>query len=320
MQGELRARVGVGPRNLLLWAILLVIIGLTVIFAFAATSVSDHDIGLLALGISGIALLFAIVQRMDAQRTITHVGGIAERIQLVSSGLQETATNLTAIQVGLDKTTRTLGEIETAISTVFVGEWPEFMSVIAETVRSAEHELVILCDHPGYGVFSTPEDFDEYLVAIRTKAPRIPVKMMWMEGSLRETLRRNQFGPGSIPNWNRWRTEHRKQVVRVLERWQEYFPGETSPSDATSISREAFEALLDAIHAFLIEHRFRDVVRMPDMALNMPMYFWIADGRRAVVALVPAGPSAREIGFRTSDPNLISALQGIWNRFSAGRP
>jgi hypothetical protein len=252
------------------------------------------------------------VNSYDSKRTI-------ENIEVIVDDLQTTATSLTVLQTDLHATARTIGEIETAISTAFVGQWPDFVTEIVETIEGAKSTIVILCDHPTYGIFSVPDKFDKYIETLRTKAVHIPVQMMWLETELRKRLRRDQFGSIVKPHWDLWRDKNKENIVRLLDRRQKFFPN--SPSiDTKSISRPELVSVLDEMDLFFMENFLRDVDKLPEVTFTTPIYFWIADGLRAVVALVPAGPSAREIAFRTSDPNLIEALQGIWSRFANSAP
>src|SRR5205809_910834 len=67
--------------------------------------------------------------------------------------IQQTAKDLHSVQSSLSHDLRS---IQSSLSTRFAGEFPDFLDQSIRTVRSAQHDVVILCDFPFYGDFSDP--------------------------------------------------------------------------------------------------------------------------------------------------------------------
>ncbi len=231
-----------------------------------------------ALGFS--ALLFGAIQFRDAKGTMTGLKQIGHQLRESTESLEQ------------------------QLSTRRVGVFPGFMPRIVELLRRAGKTIVIFCDFPAYGDFSSPH-YSEYAATIKGSGARISLLCLG-EGERRKLVDNQIPGVG----WEAWRDEHAEELRAYLGR----LPADPTV-DHETIGHRRLLKILDERDALSLKDEFAKAdVRMTDQV--MPLYFWIADGEEAIFSLAPLlQDGALEVGFRTTDPDMIKALQDIFERY-----
>lgn len=194
--------------------------------------------------------------------------------------------------------------VEEQVSTHYVGKFPKFMDEIVGVLRTADQSITVFCDLPTYGLVSDPECFRRYteLIETRVKKDDFCVRMLNLDPAGRTKSVGVQCGdPG------KWAETRRKPEVAAFI--------EEAGKDKDSISRQEFLGLIEGRQVSAIEHFESIGVDVVETAQIMPLYFWIADDKRAVFALTQFNSEAHEAGFQTSSKNLISAMTGIYERY-----
>jgi hypothetical protein len=244
-----------------------------------------------ALGIS--ALIFGAIQFGDAKNTIRN-------LESVSSGLTTTTDNVDGLREDLVNSTE---DLKTQLSTRRVGVFPSFMPKIIELLDSANERITIFCDFPAYGDFSSSYS-REYAAAVRKNAAKISLLCLCKDE--RKNLVNKQI-PGK--HWTSWRQEHTKELREFLERLGRYRP------DGLRIDRDELMEILNRRDTQALDGEFKQA-SVHETAQVMPLYFWIIDGEEAIFSLAPLiKASALEVGFRTTDSDLIEALEDIFERY-----
>jgi hypothetical protein len=227
--------------------------------------------------LGALGVVFAVIQFVDARRTIDSVKTVGVR---------------------LAGSTR---KLEQQLSTRHVGVFPTFLPKIVELLADADESIVVFCDYPAYGEFSAPEAFADYLRVLKEKAGK--VSLLCLDTTPRRKLAMEQMG-----DWDTWRSRNETRLRDYLSA-RDYRGPEPIP-------QETFLDLLASRDADLLT-RGLDAATRWTTTLDMPLYFWIVDGEEAVFALATFGEDALEVGFKTSDGELIHALEGIFERYSS---
>lgn len=256
---------------------LLLALGLIAVVALISWLVSE-DLAIVfgVLGVLGV--ICAVFQFGDARNTIRSIK-----------------------KVGQDLSTST-ERLEDQLSTRRIGVFPDFMPKIVELLRSATESVVIFVDFPAYGEFSKPEAFKEYAEVIEDKSSLI--QLLCLDDDARCELTRDQVG--SDPQDDRKGSND--------DRIREYLDFRGLSYELEPLDRDAFVQLLAAGDTNTLEGEFGAAERWVT-TVAMPLYFWIVDDEDAVFALAQLEPDALEVGFRTSDADMIGALKGIFERY-----
>lgn len=255
-----------------------------------------------------IALGFAFKQFKDAHNTLTG-------LQAVDKTLSVTASSLGGVQTQLGTTAQNLDFIRDSLTTVGVGKAPEFVPHIIRTVRAATTHLRILCDHPGYAIFSRPDEFDSYLAALHNARSRpVDVEIICLDKTHRSELHTDQFSQARTGDWADWRSKRTELIRRLLERPRlgHFAPDGSAPH---SIELPIFLSALEQVHDKVWETMGGIGLVRRELRERPPIYFWIADEGPAIISFVTYDDQAIEVAFRTSDPTLIRALLGIWRHY-----
>lgn len=229
-----------------------------------------------ALGVLGV--ICAVVQFSDARNTIRSIKGIGHDLSASTERLEE------------------------QLSTRRIGKFPDFMPKIVELLRSATESVVIFVDFPAYGEFSKPEAFKEYAEVIEVKSSLI--QLLCLDDDARRKLTTDQVSNHPQDDWK----------GSNEDRIREFLDFHDSPYEFETLERDAFVQLLAAGDTNTLNEEFGAAERWVTKAA-MPLYFWIVDDEEAVFALAQLEPDALEVGFRTSDADMIGALKGIFERY-----
>lgn len=228
---------------------------------------------------------------------------------------------LTAITADLANTSEQQTKVLEAISTRPVGRLPTYLQVISDTIeKEADKSITILCDHPGYGIYSAPDEFERYSKIIQKKTVDLEerVRLMFLGEESRKVLHAEQFHRED--DWDDWKQEDPKRqqlMERFCSSWAE-------DKEAGDMTREEFLDLLEEAHGDVLENRFGNADKWKT-DLPMPLYFWICDDRVAIFSIAVFDKEARDQGlrtvaFRTEDPSLVVALNGIFERYKEQQP
>ncbi len=187
------------------------------------------------------------------------------------------------------KSTTELSRIKDSLTTRFLGHFPNYNNDIAEIIKRAKSEVVILCDVPGYGVISDPLAWSRIVESIQWALSKgISVRIhAYDDAHIRDMLREQGFEDLDEERF-------RKRVGIQTE---------------TFTPEQALEASV-ALHKSIILRDFAecDVVRIDH---KIPLYFWMIDGREAIVSIPTYAEGITEYGFCTSDRSLLTALHSM---------
>lgn len=220
--------------------------------------------------------------------------------------------------------------IRDSLSTRFIGEFPSYIPNITELIKQARNEIIIVSPVPSYGHFSSHRAYIDYRNAITTKlAEGVFVSFICHGRDQRMQRFRQRFlgsdGRSAAENWaSKLRGDDFQERIKAFIKREE-------PSLLSEISErvtpellpfEKFESLVEAVHDRTLRNDFRNTV-LNCTSVELPVYFWVVDGKRAVFSIANYGVGESglgEIGFITSDSKLISALKVISNKYVTSAP
>jgi hypothetical protein len=193
-----------------------------------------------------------------------------------------------------------------SLSTRYLGKFPFFLPEINEVLASARNEVVIFCDFPGYGGFTDPTHALEYRQILERQIQRgLTVELTCMNEEHRRKYSSEQL---TESQWEDWL----KQPLN-RDRAGAFVTAHVGAIIAHSITFAQLHETLENVDRSILTQVFHD--RAAQLPIDMPIYFWIADGRVAVFSIPALSDEAQEYGFRTSDHALIQALLEIRLRF-----
>jgi len=206
--------------------------------------------------------------------------------------------------------TQDLTAIKESLSTRFLGQFPDYTDDIAELIDSAEREVRIVCDVPGYGIISQPRGWFAMHQAIQRKAQQgVDITATFYDLAQRDRIVTEQINqlPNRLKTWTAPGSPMRDSLQNFIQRYgNDLSIDELTFDQYLAVSRDAHEQVLDTTY-FGVNHH--------TTARQLPLYFWLVDGREAIIAIPTYGDASTEYGFRTTDGNFIEALADIARRY-----
>jgi hypothetical protein len=286
-------------------------------------------------GRSGAAVVFALIAGPPQILWWSDRLDFAEKLGL-EGVIVALALGLPALLIAMEHASM-LGVVAKDLPTRSIGSFPGYLPEIARLVDRATERITILCDTPGYGMFSNSRAFSEYLAALRRKIDDsdVRVECILLDDREREQLHRAQVKP-HIDDWSRWREDHRDECAAfaVLSRQLRGASGKERPDPGTcSATPDEYVQSLMELNAILLERKLHGVDdlqllqlrdaedRVHALRQGPSVYVWIRDAtQEAIFVLVPVrGTGVRSLaGFITREPALIKALGSVVARHAEG--
>lgn len=204
-----------------------------------------------------------------------------------------------------------LASIWRSLSTRYLGQFPLYTSEIAELLERAKQDVTIFCDLPGYGVFSDRSSWLRIQHVIQRKIQDgVKFDVTVYSERQRETIIREQMDQreGGVENWLRSDEAEPYLLAFVRNYGGMESLEEITPEVYLRVSLQAHQQI--ALETF----RGSKVKEVDD---KMPLYFWMIDGREAIISIPIFIGESTEHGFRTSDQSFIAALVDLKKKYMA---
>ena len=271
---------------------------------------ADRVIGVVGLILAFVAIGLAYYHVRKLRKVLKKVSAVLEQAELQQqqAELQQKAILEQAEFQRQQATSHAnrLDAIKESLSTRYLGEFPRYFDKIVEVISKAEKRIIILCDYPGYGSFSDRKNWLRYKHTIEQKLQDgVKIELTCFNETLRRTSLDEQFFDSN--EWDNWKLV--PDNVKLLEELLKWHKGSPPVSDllweqcSDLLAREEQDALTQTFQTAEIKQ----------IDTYAPLYFWIADEKRAVFAI--ASVSNKEYGFFTIDRQIISALIEMRNRY-----
>jgi hypothetical protein len=195
-------------------------------------------------------------------------------------------------------------ELSDEASTKYMGSFPGNIDQIVPVVKSAQKELIILTDFPGYGAYYDPiryRRYEEQILQVRKVNPSSRVRMLIFSNAAQYNKLREQFDP---KDW----------VKTTQSAWFKNFFGTFHiEREGSPTSYDKFISRLLEIHA-QYERMFCNNGVEVEHVDSSNLFFWVEDDDSAVFAINNRNGVVRELSFRTSDGKLIKSFSSMFER------
>src|SRR6185295_13442886 len=221
-------------------------------------------------------------------------------------GIVEIVVGMVAIAMAMIHA-QNLKSIVEPSSTRYLADFPSYLSNIAEFLEKATASIVIFCDFPAYGRFSSLQAFTDYKIVLeRKRGAGVPVHLTCLSPTQRALAIQQQFEKSFE------KKPKSSAFLKLLKRFLDDYgvatdkPRELSPA---RFSELAEEANTDMIKEVFPRHDCFEVDQ------PMHIFFWMIDRREAVFSVVSRSEKALEHGFYTRDARLIEAFEAMRTRY-----
>ena len=209
------------------------------------------------------------------------------------------------------KQTKNLSVISNALSTRYLGEFPDYLLEIGSLMFRAKKEILIVSAIPCNGVFSSPDAWIRQKHAIELALNQeIEIKCVFAKKEYYMALIQDQFNE-AFKNWDNWCNEstNKLKIHKFVKSYSENGSEDISQTDFVDSFEKA--ALAE------MQSTYRNAKKI-EVDQRPPMYMWIIDGKEAIFAVTTTIPSFSSEAFYTTDARLIKSLINIHNEY--GRP
>lgn len=266
-------------------------------------------------------MAFAVVQSIQLVR-------VADRLEVQHNNTSDLLENTKAI---FDNT-----------ATHYIDDFPTFLPKISQLISNAKEEIIIFQDVTGYGLFSSPDKFQEYIDILWKKAhDGKKISLISYNAELSYQCRSEQFGVADISSKEEQNDKFEKHISNSLQQTYDNFInfkfGEENfgslsthlkelnkirdrimfgnrkyvKEKAPIVSFDVFNQALDSM-AYYLEKALcgTNQVSIYESARLHNIHYWLIDNTEAVFAF-PRHLAAVEVGYRTRDGNFLNYLRSL---------
>lgn len=201
--------------------------------------------------------------------------------------------------------TKSLDILRRELPTRYIGQFPDYLQQIIDLFGRAEKEIVIFCDFPAYGSYSSPRRFVKYRQGLEDKlADNVPVQLTCLNTAGRMKVTRKQF---SRKPWDEWIKDPKndQQLKWFLKHHNK----------SNELTGDEFIALLEEDDDGMLKIMRGAGAEVYEANRDIPLCYWLVDNQEAIFAIIVLSDNAIEYGFRTTDQQLINALSEMRQQY-----
>ena len=226
-------------------------------------------------------------------------------IALYSASRQHTEMKRQIIK--LDDQLKQLDDIRRALTTRFIGRFPDYFPQAVMMIERAEKEIVVVCEYPGIGIFTTPPANLRFRQAlVRKQMENIPIQITFLNSKWRRKVAEEQFSKTG-DDWEEWKKGNRTLVTQFLKNYSKGISAE-------QLSRQDLLEILSMLDAKILSQEF-DNIPYIEIDTSIPMHWFLIDGKEAIFSIASYKHRIDATGFLTSDQTIISALMEMSDRY-----
>ncbi|MEM9546733.1 MAG: hypothetical protein AAGA77_12215 [Bacteroidota bacterium] len=212
------------------------------------------------------------------------------------------------------------------ISTKYIGNFPTQIPEITNRINSCSKKLVIATDHPAYGCFSSPDEFEAYKLAIFSKLSKsispgfesLTLIVYDKERRRKELIKQFDLDPSKLSDTlyfndylkgNKLKAEWKEKLeafkttenaIKEIKTWNDLF-------------RE-IEKLNEEISKKVQNSQRGEVCNINIDDEPLPVYYWLFESNDyALVSFRSYGKLTKEATISTSHPPMIEYVNGMSN-------
>ena len=207
--------------------------------------------------------------------------------------------------------TKDLSFISNALSTRYLGTFPEYFPQLNDLIKSAKHELLILSTIPAHGAFSDHEGWlkEKHALEIALNH-KVRIACIFADALKRQENRNNQFRD-AIANWSAWRSDptNATRLQHIVEKFDD-------SGSIQELTVERFFNLLEKASIEELKTTYRGA-EVTEINSRPPLHMWVADGDKAIFVISTTRRSHIAQAFWTTDARLINALVDMHQEYRA---
>jgi hypothetical protein len=195
-----------------------------------------------------------------------------------------------------------LNAISDSMSTHFIGEFPKNILQITQVASQSTKTLDVMVDFPGYGHYSSPEEFKRYfrtLIDLRTDK-RIAVRMLIYDAKLGSDSRNRQLRPSF---------EKRMQTTAFLHFFKDEHPGIEMPKNY-----DEFDQKMTELQKKYEQELAENGIYIRHTSTPLMFFLWLEDGEDAVFSFLNNEEGSTELSFRTRDSAFIRTFKDTFEQ------
>ncbi len=194
-------------------------------------------------------------------------------------------------------------DIADSLSTQYLGQFPFNMKKIIDIVQGGQRKIRIMCDVPGYGVFSQEKEFRQYWNILKEKAEdNIEISIALPKKEVRIEQTRKEF---ESYGWDEMKKNNGDEIKSL------FAANQNKPPILDEISFDDFLDSIEKKYCSLIEevqvHKYKNI-KIIEIDKFPSYFYWVVDGMNAVFTMPKFDGDETEQCFFTSDDRLIKAL------------
>jgi hypothetical protein len=219
---------------------------------------------------------------------------------------------LDSLLVAADNSISKLDGVAHALSTGYIGEFPDYVPYVADMLSRANKEILMSYIISTPCVFTAHNkwlDIKSSIVNALRPGKTIAVKAVFSDMPTTETYLREQFR-SELADWSAWRSkpEFLAQLNVFIRRYTNIKP------DASNLTEQEF---IDCFSCAAKEEMKATYNRAEffEISYRPQIYMWIVDGKEAVFVLQSVRSNFTTYAFRTSDQNIIKGLTSLHHEY-----
>jgi len=202
--------------------------------------------------------------------------------------------------------------IESGMSTRHKGPFPAYSNDIVNIISDVKESIEIVCDVPGYGIFSTHSEWVKYKNKVWECIgdPNISVSIVTLDHNARNELY-EMFFPNDNVEWQE--LVRKESFASKLKIFSQFYMGNKA------VNEISFKEFMDAHKSEqdgLLKKEFKHAKQYEISShKEMPVYYWIVDKSSAVFAfrVLEEKENDFEHGFVTTDSKIIESIRRIYD-------
>jgi len=200
------------------------------------------------------------------------------------------------------KASKNTEQIAQSLSTSYIGKFPDTLPKIIGALQEAENEILVLCDVPGYGIFSKHDPYLDYESILRKKAQHVTIKIAVLGSTRRKQILNLQFGSQNL------------DILRKTDKYEAFRKWGGPDVDKIKTISDFVNVMAGAHDRIVAE--FLQTMKVRQYNGDIPVYLWLIDDKVAVLSIPNLErKNPVENAFLTRDPRLIAQLANIFNSY-----
>jgi hypothetical protein len=196
-----------------------------------------------------------------------------------------------------------LSLITEALTTRYIGPFPEYMQEIINTLETATKEILIVSTQPSPSYFSNPKVWIQYSQVLQRKSREgVDIKVLCTSEDKRRIRMDLQF-KRAVDDWSSWSKQHQSTI-------EEYLKFRNPNLKFKDLDCDTFiQSLLDTQSSLMENSHELIGAAITEVDQVLPVQIWMADGAQAVFSVQTQSESSLNYGLYTSDPRFVNALR-----------